>query len=103
MRRVLFTPDARTDLQEIRDYITVELRDPEAAERILSEIMARVRALYDFPLAGASLDSVVKYHTDYRFLVCGNYTVFYRVCHDAVQVSRVLYGRRDFMSVLFRK
>jgi addiction module RelE/StbE family toxin len=103
MRKVLFTPDARTDLQEIRDYITVELRNPEAAERILSEIMARVRSLSGFPLAGAPLDSVIKYPTDYRFLVCGNYTVFYRVRHDAVHVSRVLYGRRDFMSILFRK
>ena len=39
--------------------------------------------------------------TQFRYLVCGNYTAFYRAEPDAVYVVRILYGRRDFMRILF--
>lgn len=39
--------------------------------------------------------------TDYRYLVCGNYNVFYRIETDSVKIVRVLNARRNFMAVLF--
>ena len=50
---------------------------------------------------GAPLSSIVDIETDYRFLVCGNYTAFYRYDEKFVYVIRVLYSRRDFMKILF--
>ena len=38
---------------------------------------------------------------DYRFLVTGSYITLYRVSGDDVYVDRVLYGRRDYLSLLF--
>jgi len=43
----------------------------------------------------------VEIETDYRFLVCGNYLVFYRTEADSVFVDRVIYGRRDYIKILF--
>ena len=57
--------------------------------------------LVDFPLSGAPLSSVVGFETDYRFLVCGNYIAFYRTDNQTVNITRVLYGRRNFMQILF--
>ena len=34
-------------------------------------------------------------------LVCGDYLAFYRVDGDTVYVDRILYGRRDYMALLF--
>ena len=36
-----------------------------------------------------------------RFLVCENYLIFYHTGKSVVTVDRVLYGRRDYLSVLF--
>ncbi|MEW6623010.1 MAG: type II toxin-antitoxin system RelE/ParE family toxin [Bacillota bacterium] len=39
--------------------------------------------------------------TDYRFLVCDNYLIFYRYEDGIVFVSRILYGRRNYTRILF--
>jgi len=41
--------------------------------------------------------------SDYRFLVTGSYLTFYRVYGSDIYVDRVLYGRRDYLRVLFDK
>ncbi|MDA8334717.1 MAG: hypothetical protein M0Z41_06970 [Peptococcaceae bacterium] len=50
---------------------------------------------------GVSLGSKINIKTDYRFLVCGVYLVFYKFEGEFVSVYRVLSGRRDYLSVLF--
>lgn len=57
--------------------------------------------LAEFPNSGAPLAGAVGIETDYRYLVCGNYTAFYRVENETVYIVRILYGRRDFMRILF--
>ena len=39
--------------------------------------------------------------TAYRRLVCGNYLAIYHIDCDAVHIDRVLYGRRDYLALLF--
>ena len=36
----------------------------------------------------------------YRYLIVGNYLVFYVVSGDTVQIRRILYGRRDYKLLL---
>lgn len=86
---------------EISKYITEELDNPTAAANIIARITKRIRELSEFPELGPPLDSIINIQTDYRFLVCGHYTAFYRHDGDGVYVYRVLYGRRDFMKILF--
>ena len=49
----------------------------------------------------ASLSSIADVESDYRFLVTGSYLTFYRVLDNDVYVDRVLYGRRDYLRILF--
>jgi len=102
MVKVNVSPEARNDLREIKTYIAQELNSPKAAANTVSKITKRIRELSDIPEIGASLDSITDIQSDYRFLVCGNYTAFYRYDKKAVYVDRVLYGRRDFMRILFK-
>lgn len=62
-----------------------------------------MRGLEDLPESGPRLSSVLNMDTDYRFLVCGNYLIFYRLEGQDVYIVRVLYGRRDYMKLLFEK
>jgi plasmid stabilization system protein ParE len=50
---------------------------------------------------GPSLSSITEVESDYRFLVCGNYLTFYRVKGKDVYIDRILYGRRDYLRILF--
>ena len=65
------------------------------------KITKRIRQLADFPESGAHLSSIINCEVPYRFLVCGNYTAFYKVEAAEVHIIRVLYGRRNFMQILF--
>ena len=101
MADILFSPEAISDLQQTKAYITNELCNEQAAVSTIARIMGGIRELATFPEMGAPLSSIVDFETDYRFLACGNYTAFYRFENQTVYIARVLYGRRDFMRILF--
>jgi plasmid stabilization system protein ParE len=91
-------------MKEIKAYITDELCSEQSAINTIEKIMKRIRQLADFPEIGAPLSSIINLQVPYRFLVCGNYTAFYKVeGGDEVHIIRVLYGRRNFMQILFGK
>jgi len=101
MIEIRFSPDALEDLQEIKSYIADDLQNTKSAENTIRTIMDRIKRLIDFPDMGAPLSSVAQTQSDYRYLICGNYTAFYRHEKDTVFIVRVLYGRRDYMRMLF--
>ena len=100
--KIHYSPESRRDLDDIWDYIVSELQNRSAAERVIDRIMDAVDPLKNFAEMGTLLSSIADVGTDYRFLVSGNYMVFYRVQGNDVYIDRVLYGRSDYMSVLFK-
>ena len=101
MAGINFTPDALEDLKKIKQYITDELCSEVAAIHTVGKITKRIRQLACFPESGAPLSSIINLEVPYRFFVCGNYTAFYRVEGDEIHIIRVLYGKRNFMQILF--
>ncbi len=101
MNKLCLSPEAQADLEEIKAYIAEELENPSAALATVSRITKNMRLLQTHALVGAPLSSVADVESDYRFLVSGNYMVFYRAYGNTVYVDRVLYGRRDYLRVLF--
>lgn len=101
MDKLRISPEAKNDLVEIKGYISQELCNPQAAVNLVSKITKKIRGLSEHPGIGASLSSIMDIQTDYRFLVCANYLIFYRYEAEIVFVSRILYGRRDYLRVLF--
>lgn len=100
--KIHYSPESRRDLDDIWDYIVSELQNRSAAERVINRIIDAVDPLKNFAEMGTPLSSIAYIGTDYRFLVSGNYMVFYRVQGNNVYIDRVLYGRSDYMSVLFK-
>ena len=100
--KIHYSPESRRDLDDIWDYIVSELQNRSAAELVINRIIDAVDPLKNFADMGAPLSSIAEIGTDYRFLVSGNYMVFYRVQGNDVYIDRVLYGRSDYMSVLFK-
>lgn len=99
--RLYYSAQARKDLDEIWDYIVADLGNPIAAEKTVSRIMDDIDRLADFPEMGTMLRNVTHMVTDYRYIVSGSYMAFYRFHDSTVYIVRILYGRRDYMRVLF--
>ena len=101
MHDLIISPLAKADMREIGDYIQFELSNPHAAQRIIQRFRDAMQPLRKFPEMGSPLYVIGKQGAQYRYLVCGNYLIFYHIGTDAVQIDRVLYGRRDYLSLLF--
>ena len=67
----------------------------------MDNILDNIEKLREFSKMGTPLSSVTEIESDYRFLICGNYLVFYRVNGTEVSIDRILYGRRDYLRILF--
>ena len=83
--KIHYSPETRRDLDDIWDYIVSELQNRSAAEHVVDRIMDAVDQLKNFAEMGTPLSSIADVGTDYRFLVSGNYMVFYRVQDSDVQ------------------
>ena len=101
MAKIDYSPSAQQDLEQIGDYINQELCSPAAALNTVNKIQDSIDNLSEFPLIGAHLSSIVDVDTDYRFIVCGNYLAFYRTDEITVCIDRIIYGKRDYMAILF--
>lgn len=101
MYKLKFSPEAKDDLAKIKDYISKEFCNPQAVINLVYKITKKIRGLTEYHGTGSPLSSVLDIQTDYRFLVCDNYLIFYRYEDGIVFVSRILYGRRDYTRILF--
>lgn len=55
----------------------------------------------DFSDMGTQLSAVAKAESGERFVVSGSYMVFYHHMKNDIYIDRVLYGRRDYVRILF--
>ncbi len=101
MNDLHLSPKAQSDLADIKAYIAQDLENPQAALSTVTKITKTIQILGDYALIGASLSSIANVSTDYRFLTSGNYIIFYRAVGKDVFIDRVLYGRRDYLRILF--
>ena len=101
MNKLRYSPEALNDLETIWSYIHDELQNPAAAQKTVSGILDTIEKLRDFPEIGALISAITDIDSDYRYLVYGKYISFYRIEGPAVIIDRILYGRRDYLRVLF--
>lgn len=101
MLTLRINPLALNDLKDIKEYISIELDNPKAANRLIEKIIKRYEPLVDHPYVGAELSGMIGINTDFRYLICEKYIIFYKVDMKYVSVYRIFYGARDYMKVLF--
>lgn len=98
--KLSFLPLFEEDLTEIADYISLNLHNPAAADRLIDDIEAAINERLEAPLSFAPFHSMKERpHLYYRINV-RNYSVFYVVIDDTMEVRRILYSRRDLDRLL---
>ncbi len=91
MRRVLASPAAVRDLEDIWDYIAE--RNPGAADRLIDRIQKVLPKLASLPGMGHQRADVSD--PRYRFWVVRPYLIAYRFDESSLTVVRVIHGRRN--------
>ena len=102
MYKLEYLPIAKQDMIEIVRYISKELRNPVAAEKLANEMIETAEKLVDFPYSKAAHITLKPLKHEYRRLVVKNYIMFYWVneVEKSIVITRVIYARRDFDDLL---
>ncbi len=92
MRQVTFSSAARSDLDEIHDYIADD--NLNAADQLLDDLEVACEKLGRHPGMGAACDHLIP---EMRLVVVRKvYVVFYRLADEDIEIVRIVHGRRDF-------
>ena len=95
---VLLYPTAKQDFLEIIDYLNT--LSPEAALRYYDLLTEEISSLSHMPERCPHPRDLALAAKGYRYLIVKDYLVFYVISGNTVQIRRILYGRRDYQSLL---
>ena len=90
------------DMIEIVRYISSELKNPDAAERLAVELVHAAENVCTFPYATPSYHPIRPLKHEYRKIPVKNYLMFYWVdeARKLVTIARVIYAKRDYGQLL---
>jgi plasmid stabilization system protein ParE len=102
MYKLAYLPSAKQDMAEIAGYISHELSNPAAAEKLAAEMIEAAGRLTKFPYANGVHFSLKPLRQEYRKLAVRSYMMFYWIdeAEKLVTVARVIYASRDFEKLL---
>ena len=93
--KLRYLPLAKEDLINIVDYIQNTLLSPIAAENTVSRIEKAILKRLETPESFAIWPSSKERKHQYRRINVKNYTVWYVVIDDVMEVRRILYSGRN--------
>lgn len=93
-------PMAQLDMEQIFDYIAVELCNPTAAIGQINDFEKAFDNVCTFPESCPYINNEYAKDKSLRKLVVNNYIAFYRVRDNEIQVVRVLYGMCNYEALL---
>lgn len=98
--KLTFLPLFKEDLLETIDYITNTLQNPKAAHRLVDDIESAIDKRLESPLLFAPYQSSTTRELPYYRISVRNFSVFYVVVGDTMEVRRLLYSKRNIDALL---
>lgn len=95
--KLRINPVVAEDLKGIKEFIAEDNED--MAIKTIQEIYSRFEQIQEFPYLGADLSKRVSFRTDYKYVICGNYVVLYKVRKEVVEVYRVVNRYQDITQI----
>lgn len=100
---VQYSAEARQDLKDIFNYLSLEASAVEAAKKIVFKITKKIKSLKTMPHRYSLYKKEPWQELGLRFLIVGNYLIFYLVDDDimmVVSIVRIMYGGMDIINHL---
>ena len=98
--RVKLTERAQQDQRDIYEYVAFTLLEPGVARNLKNRIVDGIKSLREMPCRYPVYQEEPWKGRDLRRINIGNYSSFYFVTEDAVQVIRNVYGGKDIITIL---
>ena len=98
--KLQFLPLFEEDLNKIVDYIAFELQNPTAAENLADAVQQAIEERVPFAESFEPYHSARERKYPYYRITVKNYTVFYVVIGNTMEVRRILYRGRDWRNML---
>ena len=95
-----YSMEAKQDLIDIKRYIKYNLQEPNTAQKLIAKVKREIDSLKDNPEIYSVIDDDIIKRFKIRKLVVDNYIVFYRINDENIQIVRVMYGRRNWITLL---
>jgi toxin ParE1/3/4 len=95
MNRLVLTPRAVADLEEIGDSIALD--NPPAALRFVERLEQASRLLRDHPHIGVAHDEIA---AGVRIFPIGNDLILFRALEDGVEIVRYAHGARRLQGLV---
>jgi toxin ParE1/3/4 len=95
---VSWSPEVEQDLLAIWIHVAREA-SPDVADEQLRSVDRACEVLAEWPHSGRARDELFR---GVRSIVVDPYVVFYRVGNSAIEIIRVLHGRRDVDAIFSR-
>ena len=100
--KIRYKKTAIEDIQETERYISDTLHNAATAKKLTKRIVQAVTLLADNPYMGTPLNSRYDVDSDLRYMIVSSRLIFNRVVEGShVEVTRVIDGRQDYMTILF--
>nr|WP_308611786.1 type II toxin-antitoxin system RelE/ParE family toxin [uncultured Dialister sp.] len=93
--KLRFLPLFEDDLNEITDYIANHLQNPSAALRLIDDIEIAINERLKSPISFAPYPSTRHRPLPYYRINVKNFSIFYVVIDDTMEVRRLLYAKRN--------
>ena len=97
-----FSEKEEQDFNEILQYITFELCNPKAAQRLGKKIFEKIDIIRSFPELGPIADNENFIDNSIRKVSIDNYILFYKI-HKSKQtifILRILYSKRNIHEIM---
>ena len=100
--RIVFTNDAIIEMDNINHYITENLYNFQAANRLMKKVEKVIYDLKDMPRKYAVIKKFEELNLEYRRIVINHYTVLYTIDEEekTVYIVHMYYGERNFLNYL---
>jgi hypothetical protein len=95
-----YLPIFEQDMTEARDYISQKLQNPAAALRLVEDTEKSILKRLGSPLSFEPYHSTRDRKQPYYRINVRNFTVFYVVIGNVMEVRRFVYSRRDLPSIV---
>ena len=95
-----YSMESKQDLIDIKRYIKYNLQEPNTAQKLITKIKREIDSLKDNPEMYSIIDDDIIKRFKIRKLIVDNYIVFYRINDENIQIVRVMYGRRNWITLL---
>ena len=93
-------PSAQDDMEQIFEYISVNLCNPSAALDQINDFEKAFDNVCTFPDSCPLVNNEYVKDKSLRKLIVNNYIAFYRIKNHEIQVVRVIYGMRNYEEFL---